>query len=85
MVILFVIYHGFTLTSKILFRDVIEALAKYKLISNSQSPYPIVLSLENHCSLPQQAIMAQVLRTTFGSALLMPGELTLNKYSLFHH
>jgi hypothetical protein len=87
-----VIYHGFTLTSKILFRgpplllppslthslthslwaDVIEALAKY---SFRVSPYPIVLSLENHCSLPQQAIMAEVLRSCFGDALLMPGDL----------
>eukprot|EP00604_Paraphysomonas_vestita_P003370 CAMPEP_0174821030 /NCGR_PEP_ID=MMETSP1107-20130205/5280_1 /TAXON_ID=36770 /ORGANISM="Paraphysomonas vestita, Strain GFlagA" /LENGTH=753 /DNA_ID=CAMNT_0016037601 /DNA_START=353 /DNA_END=2614 /DNA_ORIENTATION=+ len=67
-----IIYHGFTLTSKILFRDVINAIAQY---SFRTSPYPVVLSLENHCSLPQQAIMAEILRNTLGSALLMPGEL----------
>ncbi|XP_023081961.1 1-phosphatidylinositol 4,5-bisphosphate phosphodiesterase zeta-1 isoform X3 [Piliocolobus tephrosceles] len=34
------------------------------------SDYPVVLSLENHCSPAQQEIMADILQTTFGESLL---------------
>nr|XP_040136877.1 1-phosphatidylinositol 4,5-bisphosphate phosphodiesterase zeta-1 [Ictidomys tridecemlineatus] len=34
------------------------------------SEYPVVLSLENHCSPSQQEVMADVLQTTFGDSLL---------------
>ncbi|XP_023565240.1 1-phosphatidylinositol 4,5-bisphosphate phosphodiesterase zeta-1 [Octodon degus] len=34
------------------------------------SEYPVVLSLENHCSPPQQEVMADILQTTFGESLL---------------
>lgn len=34
------------------------------------SPYPLTLSLENHCSVEQQAVMARHLRTILGSKLL---------------
>ena len=39
------------------------------------TPYPVVLSIENHCSLPQQELMAEIMKTGFGDSLLMPGEL----------
>jgi glycerophosphoryl diester phosphodiesterase len=42
-----VIYHGYTMTSKILFEDVIIALNRFAFI---HSPYPVILSLELHCS-----------------------------------
>lgn len=42
-----IIYHGHTLTSKILFRDAVEAINKDAFTS---SPYPVILSIENHCS-----------------------------------
>lgn len=45
-----VIYHGFTLTSKILFEDVIMALEKFGFMFSS---YPIILSLELHCDFDQ--------------------------------
>jgi phosphatidylinositol phospholipase C beta len=41
-----VITHGRTLVTKILFRDVIEAI---KESAFKTSPYPILLSFENHC------------------------------------
>ncbi|XP_071944807.1 uncharacterized protein [Antedon mediterranea] len=53
-----VIYHGYTLTTKILFRDVIETINKYAFLNN---PYPVVLSIENHCSVDQQKKMAYYL------------------------
>ncbi|XP_062874816.1 1-phosphatidylinositol 4,5-bisphosphate phosphodiesterase delta-3-A [Trichomycterus rosablanca] len=61
------IYHGHTLTSKVPFKEVIETIAQYAF---KASPYPLILSLENHCSVEQQAIMAQHLRSILGSALL---------------
>ncbi|KAG0201636.1 Phospholipase C [Mortierella sp. GBA30] len=63
-----VIYHGRTLTSKILFRDVIEAISTYAFVN---SPYPLILSLEIHCDLEQQKIMANIMRTKLGSWLVV--------------
>lgn len=34
------------------------------------SPYPVILSLENHCSLEQQRVMAKHLRNILGPLLL---------------
>ncbi|XP_077544076.1 uncharacterized protein LOC144156122 [Haemaphysalis longicornis] len=61
-----VIYHGHTLTSKIPFKSVVEAIHKS---SFANSPFPIILSIENHCSLPQQAKMAQIFTNVFGDRL----------------
>ena len=52
-----IIYHGHTLTSKISFRDVITVINKSAFVS---SPYPVILSIENHCSLSQQRKMASI-------------------------
>ncbi|TRY59614.1 hypothetical protein DNTS_003894 [Danionella cerebrum] len=62
-----IIYHGHTLTSKVLFKEVIETIAQYAF---KASPYPLILSLENHCSVEQQAVMAQHLRSILGKKLL---------------
>ncbi|XP_019836317.2 1-phosphatidylinositol 4,5-bisphosphate phosphodiesterase delta-3 isoform X1 [Bos indicus] len=62
-----VIYHGHTLTSKILFRDVIQAVREHAF---TVSPYPVILSLENHCGLEQQAAMARHLHTILGDMLV---------------
>ncbi|CAN0131765.1 unnamed protein product, partial [Discosporangium mesarthrocarpum] len=48
--------HGHTLTSKIRFVDVIEAVSKYAFC---KSDYPVILSLENHCKKEQQIMMAK--------------------------
>ena len=62
-----IIYHGYTLTSKISFKAVVQAIAAHAF---AVSPYPLVLSLENHCSLPQQKKMARYMKESFGSSLL---------------
>nr|XP_023691311.1 1-phosphatidylinositol 4,5-bisphosphate phosphodiesterase delta-3-A-like isoform X2 [Paramormyrops kingsleyae] len=62
-----VIYHGHTLTSKVLFKEVIETISQYAF---KASPYPLILSLENHCSVEQQSVMARHLRTILGRRLL---------------
>ncbi|KAJ3602508.1 hypothetical protein NHX12_030262 [Muraenolepis orangiensis] len=53
-----IIHHGYTLTSKILFKDVMETINKYAF---TKSQYPVILSIENHCTVPQQKKMAQYL------------------------
>ncbi|TSK98412.1 1-phosphatidylinositol 4,5-bisphosphate phosphodiesterase delta-1 [Bagarius yarrelli] len=62
-----IIYHGYTLTSKVLFRDVIKAIKEYAF---KASEYPVILSLENHCSVEQQKLMAHHMTSILGSALL---------------
>ncbi|XP_072219670.1 1-phosphatidylinositol 4,5-bisphosphate phosphodiesterase delta-1-like isoform X2 [Leuresthes tenuis] len=62
-----VIYHGYTLTSKILFRDAIKAIKEYAF---KTSDYPVILSLENHCSVEQQSVMAHHMSSILGSALV---------------
>ncbi|XP_061926287.1 1-phosphatidylinositol 4,5-bisphosphate phosphodiesterase delta-1b [Entelurus aequoreus] len=61
------IYHGYTLTSKILFKDAIKAIKEFAF---KTSEYPVILSLENHCSVEQQKVMAQHLSSILGSALV---------------
>jgi len=61
-----IIYHGHTLTSKILFRDVVEACFKYAFES---SDFPLIFSIENHCSLEQQDRMADHLVEILGDML----------------
>ena len=63
-----VIYHGYTLTSKILFKDALEAIEKRAF---KKSNYPVILSLENHCSVEQQVRMAEHLKEVFGDKLLV--------------
>ncbi|XP_042330233.1 1-phosphatidylinositol 4,5-bisphosphate phosphodiesterase delta-1 [Sceloporus undulatus] len=63
-----VIYHGYTLTSKILFSDAIKAIKNYAF---KTSPYPVIISLENHCSLEQQKMMAHHLHTILEDMLLV--------------
>ncbi|XP_019120589.2 1-phosphatidylinositol 4,5-bisphosphate phosphodiesterase eta-2a isoform X2 [Larimichthys crocea] len=61
-----IVHHGYTLTSKILFKDVIETINKYAFVKNE---YPVILSIENHCSVPQQKKMAQYLIEILGDKL----------------
>ncbi|KAK2537688.1 hypothetical protein Q9233_002538, partial [Columba guinea] len=62
-----VVYHGHTLTSKILFHAVIQVVDKYAFTA---SDYPVVLSLENHCSPKQQEVIAEHLQNILGDKLL---------------
>ncbi|RVE71657.1 hypothetical protein OJAV_G00054010 [Oryzias javanicus] len=62
-----IVYHGYTLTTKILFKDVITTVARHAF---EVSAYPVILSLENHCSQQQQEVMAQYLVSILGDVLL---------------
>ncbi|TSK14528.1 1-phosphatidylinositol 4,5-bisphosphate phosphodiesterase epsilon-1 [Bagarius yarrelli] len=62
-----VIYHGHTLTTKISFKDVVEAINRSAFVN---SEMPVILSIENHCSLPQQRKMAEIFKVVFGDKLV---------------
>ncbi|XP_072289087.1 1-phosphatidylinositol 4,5-bisphosphate phosphodiesterase delta-4 [Eucyclogobius newberryi] len=62
-----IVYHGHTFTSKILFKDVVSAVSNYAF---KVSPYPVIMSIENHCSVEQQRVMAQHLTHILGDKLL---------------
>ncbi|KAJ6669428.1 hypothetical protein lerEdw1_008237 [Lerista edwardsae] len=61
-----VVHHGYTLTSKILFKDVVEVINKNAFVKNE---FPIILSIENHCSIQQQKKIAQYLKEIFSDKL----------------
>ncbi|CAJ1962627.1 unnamed protein product [Cylindrotheca closterium] len=75
-----VVYHGFTLTTKILFRDICLVVKSY--IDANGGELPIILSLENHCSHPFQRVMAQDMEEIFGSLLFVPSEKEIGKNEL---
>ncbi|KAI9515038.1 hypothetical protein NQZ68_027902 [Dissostichus eleginoides] len=65
-----IIHHGYTLTSKIPFKEVIETINKYAF---TKSPYPVILSIENHCTVPQQKKMAEYLKEVLQDKLDLSG------------
>ncbi|XP_068195380.1 1-phosphatidylinositol 4,5-bisphosphate phosphodiesterase beta-2 [Antennarius striatus] len=72
-----IITHGFTMTTEILYKDVIEAIAESAF---KTSQYPVILSFENHVdSVKQQEKMANYCKTIFGDTLLTE---PLDKYPL---
>uniref|UniRef100_A0A1A8DN49 1-phosphatidylinositol 4,5-bisphosphate phosphodiesterase gamma n=2 Tax=Nothobranchius TaxID=28779 RepID=A0A1A8DN49_NOTKA len=63
-----IIYHGHTLTSKIKFLDVLHTIKEHAFVT---SEYPVILSIEDHCSVVQQRNMATHFKKVFGDLLLM--------------
>uniref|UniRef100_A0A8C8RHD0 Phosphoinositide phospholipase C n=1 Tax=Pelusios castaneus TaxID=367368 RepID=A0A8C8RHD0_9SAUR len=62
-----IIYHGHTLTSKIKFLDVLHTIKEHAFVT---SEFPIILSIEDHCSVVQQRNMASHFKKVFGDMLL---------------
>uniref|UniRef100_A0A8C5E9G0 1-phosphatidylinositol 4,5-bisphosphate phosphodiesterase gamma n=1 Tax=Gouania willdenowi TaxID=441366 RepID=A0A8C5E9G0_GOUWI len=62
-----VIYHGHTLTTKIKFCDVLTTIKEHAFVT---SDYPVILSIEDHCSIVQQRNMATHFKKVFGDMLL---------------
>ncbi|XP_042325665.1 1-phosphatidylinositol 4,5-bisphosphate phosphodiesterase zeta-1 [Sceloporus undulatus] len=62
-----VVYHGYTLTSKISFMTVIQVINKYAFLV---SDYPLILSLDDHCSPKQQEVIADYLTSILGDKLV---------------
>jgi hypothetical protein len=61
------VYHGYTLTTRIKLSDVVRAIKETAFVS---SAYPVVISLEDHCNIAQQKTMAQMFTSVFGDELL---------------
>ena len=61
------IFHGHTITSKINFIDVIKSIREHAFVT---SEYPVILSIEDHCSIPQQKKMAAAFKEVFGDMLI---------------
>ncbi|KAK6538341.1 hypothetical protein TWF694_011220 [Orbilia ellipsospora] len=64
--------HGWTLTEAITFQEVCEAIAKYAFLS---SDLPVIVSLECHASMEQQAKMVTIMKNSW-KEMLMEGELS---------
>ncbi|KZV60623.1 PLC-like phosphodiesterase [Peniophora sp. CONT] len=62
-----VVYHGKTLTRRVPLRDICNAIAQYAFVV---SPYPVILSAEVHCSVPQQEALVRVMHECFKDALI---------------
>lgn len=65
-----VVYHGHTMTTKILYEDIIKAIKHF--LDFNPNVFPIVLSFENHCSIPYQEVMAEQLVRIMGDSLYIP-------------
>uniref|UniRef100_A0A8D0GW24 1-phosphatidylinositol 4,5-bisphosphate phosphodiesterase gamma n=1 Tax=Sphenodon punctatus TaxID=8508 RepID=A0A8D0GW24_SPHPU len=63
-----IIYHGWTRTTKIKFDDVVQAIKEHAFVA---SEFPVILSIEEHCSVEQQRHMAKVFKEVFGDQLLI--------------
>lgn len=62
-----IITHGRTLTTKIKFVDVITTIKDHAF---ETSDYPVIISIEDHCSLQRQKNMAKKFKEIFGDLLL---------------
>lgn len=62
-----IVYHGHTATTKIKFCDVLKTIRDHAFETSS---YPVILSIENHCSLDQQRNMAEAFTKILGDKLV---------------
>lgn len=72
---LFGLFHSHTMTTKIRFADIIKVIKVY--LNFHPDCYPIILSFENHCSVPYQEVMARVCVDVLGDRLYVPTEQSL--------
>lgn len=61
-----VVCTGHSLSPPLVLRCVLEAIGRFAFVA---SEYPLILSIENHCSLPQQKVLSQHLVRVFGDKL----------------
>lgn len=73
-----VVNHGRTLSTEVLFEDCVSVISKYAFAS---STYPLIISLEVHCSDRQQIVMVEIMKKYFGDSLLLEPLMT-NSFSL---
>ncbi|CAN9503852.1 unnamed protein product [Ophioblennius macclurei] len=61
-----VVCTGHSLSPPLVLRCVLEAIGRFAFVA---SEYPLILSIENHCSVPQQKVLVQHLTRVFGERL----------------
>ncbi|XP_068668302.1 phosphoinositide phospholipase C 2-like [Aristolochia californica] len=71
------ILHGRTLTTPV---ELIKCLKSIKEHAFSASPYPVVITLEDHLTPDLQAKVAEMVTQTFGEMLFMPSEEGLKEF-----
>jgi Ca2+-binding EF-hand superfamily protein len=69
--------HGGTMTKPVGFRECVKAVAEFAF---HRSQYPMILTLENHCSKEQQKLQASILREELGDALFEPDQCGLAEF-----
>ncbi|XP_073486299.1 inactive phospholipase C-like protein 2 [Aquarana catesbeiana] len=60
------IYTGHNMTTQVVFRSVIDVINKYAF---QVSEFPLILCIENHCSIKQQKVMVQHMKKILGDKL----------------
>ncbi|OAX83826.1 hypothetical protein ACJ72_01805 [Emergomyces africanus] len=61
------VFHGYTLTKEVTFRDVCYAIRDYAFVA---SDLPVIVSLEVHACLEQQEVMVDIMRQAWKGMLL---------------
>jgi phosphatidylinositol phospholipase C delta len=72
-----IIKHGYTITSAITFKSVIEAINEFSVLNPKH--FPIILSLENHCGINNQIVMATIIEQTLKDRLFVIPRICSNK------
>lgn len=58
-----IIYHGYTMTTKLNLKDVLRVIKEYAFVT---SDYPVVLSIEDNCTVHFQRVLANDLKEILG-------------------
>ena len=65
------------MTTKIPFSDVLKAIKVF--VNFNPDCFPIIISLDNHCSLPYQEVMADHFVNILGESLFIPDDSKLQE------
>ncbi|KAK4606083.1 hypothetical protein RGQ29_000383 [Quercus rubra] len=71
------VYHGWTLTTPV---EIIECLKSIREHAFSASPYPVIITLEDHLTPDLQAKVAQLITQTFEDMLFYPQSKRLKEF-----
>jgi len=69
-----VVKHGNTMTNNILFSECVQAIGDYvdDECKKGVLPFPVIITIENHCSPAFEVLQAKILRETLGDKLALP-------------
>uniref|UniRef100_A0AC35U528 Phosphoinositide phospholipase C n=1 Tax=Rhabditophanes sp. KR3021 TaxID=114890 RepID=A0AC35U528_9BILA len=71
-----IITHKRTLIAPIALRDTLIGIEKYAFVN---SPYPVIMTIENHVTLTQQRVMARIFKSVLKDKLYIPPKDSANK------